>query len=156
MTIPELIANTLEAVRSKFYADRPREFLRDERALTGAISTWGYECNQRGWDFTPQFIFKDIMGVLLDIQRRGADVKYLPVYLQGAVRRHIGQRAEELQAAGRDVRRNVKRIVNGVEVAVIVEKTNTEVLSALYTDLKRQQRTRKARPVAKVKQGELL
>lgn len=159
MTVPVLITTVMGAIRTKFYADRPaREFRRDERALTQAVAKWGYACHHRGWDFTPEFILAELMRVLIDIQRRDGEIQYLPVYLSGAVTRSIGQRAEELHAAGRKLAPKIQRLVDGAEVVVVREKGNTETLAALYRDLqrhKRQQR-RESKPAAKPHQRELL
>lgn len=161
MTIPDLLTLVLGSIRQKFYAERSREFKRDERALLKAVTKWGYECHQRAWDFQPEFILAELMKVLIDMQRREAEIQYLPVYLSGAVSRSVGQRAEELAAQGRKLRPKIQRVVNGVEKVVIVEKTNTETLAALYLDLKRQHKAARAqRPKStqaeKKEQGELL
>lgn len=152
MSVPELIANVLEALRVKFYAERIREFKRDERALTKAIAKWGYEAAQREWHFTPEEIFKDIMDLLIQMQTSGSDVKYLPLYLQSAIHRRFGQRAEDLQAAARKVAPRVAKLMAGVRtVEAVREPSATEVLATLYTDLKRVQKQRRAerKPVAK-------
>src|SRR5581483_5082747 len=101
MTVPELIANVLDNLRRNFYTDantgyvRVHEFKRDERQLIRAIATYGHECNQRIWQFQADFIYQELMRLLLQIRTSGADIDYLPVYLQGAIRRHSGTRAEE-------------------------------------------------------------
>lgn len=159
MTIPELIDLVLDAVHTKFYTDRPREFLRDRTALMKSVARWGYACHQRGWDFKPQFILKEIMTVLLDIQAKGREFKYLPVYLQGAIDRSVGQRAEELQAASRVLAPKVAKLIRNTErVEAVVEKGNTETLAAVYRDLAgRQRRKRTAKKQGRgQRQGELL
>lgn len=141
MSIDDLITDTLDVIRSQFYADRPREFKRDETALMKAIARWGYECRARGWHFDAQFIQRQFLELLNDIKRRGAEIKWLPVYLHGAVGRWIGQRAEELQAQARSIGTKATKIVQGVRsVDAVVEKTDTEVLATLYRDLRRKQR----------------
>lgn len=141
MTIPELITEVLDSIRRQFYAERTREFKRDERALLKAISKWGYECAARGWDFRVEFIAFQFRELLMDTRKREADIKYLPVYLEGAVKRWIGQRAEELQLEARkanSVASTVKRIEGKTRaVEVVRERTNTEVLAAVYQDLRR-------------------
>lgn len=138
MTIPELITLVLNAIRNQFYADKVRDFMRDERALTKAISRYGYECHQRGWEFDSKFILRALMDLLNEIKRSSADFRYLPVYLDGAVKRHIGQRAEELSAAAKSTPKNVARLVKGVQtVEAVREASATEILAAVYKDLKR-------------------
>ena len=148
MTIPDLIANLLGVLRNQFYADAPREFLRDERQLTKAVARYGYECNQRGWHFEPQFIQDDLLKLLNEIKRTGADIGYLPVYLEGAVDRRVRQRAEELsaQAKANKLPNAVKKLMRGLEVVEAVrEPTHCETLGLLWQQLaKRKQATRAA------------
>lgn len=154
MSIDDLITDTLDVIRSQFYADRPREFKRDETALMKAIARWGYECRQRGWHFDAQFIQRQFLELLNDIKRRGAEIKWLPVYLHGAVGRWIGQRAEELQVQARSMGTKVSKIVQGVRtVDAVVEKSDTEILATLYRDLRKKSRSRRAKP--KQRQEEL-
>ncbi len=153
MSVDDLISDTLDVIRSQFYPDHAREFKRDETALMKAIARWGYECHRRGWEFDAHFIQRQILDLLNDIKRRGADVQWLPVYLHGAVGRWIGQRSEELQAHARRVAPHIVKIVKGLgKVDAVVEKTDTEILATLYRDLRTKQRRRRA---PKVKQQEL-
>lgn len=155
MSIDDLISDTLDVIRSQFYPDQAREFKRDETALMKAIARWGYECNRRGWAFDAAFIQRQVLDLLNDIKRRGLEIGYLPVYLHGAVGRWIGQRAEELQTAARRVEPHVTRIIKGVRgVEAVVEKTDTEILDALYRDLRRKKRRAK-KPGLFQKQAEL-
>jgi hypothetical protein len=138
MTIPELISFVLGSIRNQFYPDAARDFKRDERSLTKAISRYGYECHQRGWEFNTQHILESIMKLLQEIKRSGADVRYLPTYLDGAIKRHIGQRAEELSAKAKSVQRATAKIIRTTErVEVIREPSATEILATVYKDLKR-------------------
>jgi hypothetical protein len=152
MTIPELIDQVLGAIRNQFYSDRDREFMRDYNALMKAISRYGYDCAQRGWEFSVSAILADLMKLLNEIKRTGADIKWLPTYLEGAVRRHIGQRAEELQAQARLSKPKVTKIMEGTKLAVVITPDNTEILAAVYRDLKKQNKERRAQlKPAKVK-----
>jgi len=146
MTIPDLITDILGCLRNQFYADRIREFMRDERALTKAIARYGYDCAQRGWDFSVLDIKRDLLDLLNQIKRTGSPIKYLPTYLEGAVTRHIGQRAEELQAAARKNKtpKAVQTVVSGVKPVVVIQPDNTEILSALYRDIKRINKAQRA------------
>lgn len=138
MTVPELIEEVLGVIGRQFYYDQPiRNFLRDERALTKAIAAYGYQCAQRGWDFDAQFIKTQLLTLLNEIKRSGAEIRYLPSYLDGAVKRMIGQRAEELSDRAKSLAPKVSTLVNGVKPVVVIEKTDTEILAALYRDLKR-------------------
>lgn len=161
MTIPDLIANLLGVLRSQFYADTPREFLRDERQLTKAIARYGHECAQRGWDFEPQFIQDDLLTLLNEIKRTGAEIGYLPIYLEGAVDRHVRQRAEELSAKAKASKlpNAIKRIVNSVGVVETVrEPTPTETLGLLYAQLAKRKKANRAalKPRAKEREPMLL
>jgi len=156
----ELVLNVLGAIQGQFYPDRPNEFGRDYQALRRALNWWGHECHQRGWDFDAAFIQKDLLTLLNEIKRSGADIKWLPKYLEGAIRKRIGVRAEELSAAwksrGARTGRALKTIQDGVVVAII-EPTATEVLAILHQQARAAVRARKARPEwVKPKQGELL
>jgi hypothetical protein len=147
MSIPDLIANLLGVLRNQFYADTPREFLRDERALTKAIARYGYECAQRGWHFEPQFMQDDILKVLNEIKRTGAEIGYLPVYLEGAVDRHIRQRAEELSAKAKASKlpNSIKKVLNGFEVVEAVrEPTHCETLGLLWQQLAKRKKAHRA------------
>ena len=136
MTVPDLITLVLGAIRNQFYADRVREFKRDERALLKAVASYGYECQQRGWHFDAPAILRDLMSLLNELKLNSEAIGYLPVYLHGAVRRHIGQRAEELQSQARTIRPKVTRVVSGVSsVQAVIEPSSTEILSTLYRDL---------------------
>jgi hypothetical protein len=149
----------LGAIRGQFYADHARDFLRDENALKRALATWGHECHRRGWDFDAPFIQRELLTLLNEIKRTDAAIDYLPVYLGGAIRRRVGQRAEELSAAAKTITARTGRVIKkleGEQVTAVVQPSATEILATLYTDMTRAKRARKARPVAKVKQGELL
>lgn len=160
MTVPDLITSVLSQIRNGFYAERTRDFMRDERQLTKAIARWGYECEQRGWDFTPDFIANELRQLLIKIKQTDADIGYMPVYLEGAVTRSIRMRAEELSAAAKARRTPAKlaqKIVNGVKVGDVREPTTVEVLAKVFTELKRQRRAkRKALKPVKEKQENLI
>jgi len=144
ITIPELIAELLHAIRHQFYADRIRDFKRDERALTKAISRYGYECVQRGWHFQADQILRGLLDLLNEIKRSDADIQYLPVYLHGAVGRHIGQRAEELSAQAKTIKPRAVKIIQGaLQVQAVVEPSDAEILGAVYRDIRRHQRQRR-------------
>lgn len=154
MTVPDLIAEVLSLVRNQHYADRVREFKRDERSLTKAIARYGFECERRGWLFEPRFIFRELAGLLLKIKTSGIEIKYLPVYLEGAVDRHIRLRAEELAEeakAKRAVPVLMRRAVAGVQPVQVVAPTAVEVLATVYRDLKSRQRTQRRTRAASVR-----
>lgn len=155
--IAELVVDVLGALRSQFYCDLPaRDYVRDERFLTAALATYGHECRQRGWLFDAGFLKGELLGLLQTFKRHGVEPKWMPVYLQGAIRRHIGTRAEELQAAARNVPKNVTRIVAGVQPVVVVEKSATELLALLYADVRKMKRTRAGALKPRTKEPTLL
>lgn len=159
MSIDDLITDTLDVIRSQFYPDHAREFKRDERALLKAIARWGHECATRGWDFDAAFIQRHFLDLLNDIKQRGAEIKYLPIYLEGAVGRWIGQRAEDYRdlAYKSTIKSAVTKAVRGVRrVEAVREKSDTEILDRLYRDLRKKATARRrGRQGAKVRQEEL-
>ncbi len=145
MTVADLIINVLGAIRGQWYADRVGEFHRDKQALTKAIARYGHECASRGWDFEPRFVQRELLDVLNEIKRTGAEIKYLPAYLEGAVDKHVRQRADELSAAAKTVGPRAAKILRGAErVAAVVEQKPVEALALLYQDLRRRQRQARA------------
>jgi len=149
MSVDQLITEVLNSIRNHWYAERVREFKRDERALTRAILRYGFECEQRGWHFDGPFIFGELMSLLKKIRTSEADIKYLPVYLDGAVKRWIGGRAEELSAKAKNIRVQTHKVVAGLErVTVQRELTDVEVCAKVFRSLARSQR-RKAPAGAK-------
>jgi len=163
MTVPELIANVLENLRQHFYTDaetgvvRLHDFKRDERQLIRAIATYGHECDQRGWQFQADFIHHDLMQLLLQIRTAKADIGYLPIYLEGAIRRHIGQRAEELSAAAKAMPARVSMVLDKLNpVQAIKEPTDVEIFTQVYRGIGRIQRQRRHRSTTRAKQPSLL
>lgn len=163
MTVPELIANVLENLRRHFYTDtetgivRVREFKRDERQLIKAIATYGYECCQRGWQFEVDFIYHDMNELLLKMRTSGADIGYLPVYLAGAIRRHLGLRAEVLSAKAKLIQPRVHRILTGLKtVQMVNEPTAVEMFTEVYRGIQRIQRQRRGKRATKECQEKLL
>ena len=185
MSIADLISTVLESIRLKFYTNdgvfRVREYKRDERALMKAITTYGYTCHQRGWEFKIEDIQNDLLKLLLTLKTQNAQGDYFPRYLEGAVKRHIGQRAEELSARakaqltsnkapgnvdkkGRSKDKNlpaipaarvVETIVGGVKkVEAIREVGAVETLAHLRAELVKEQRERREqRKAAKTKRS---
>ncbi len=143
MTVPELINQVVLNIGHQFYDERSRDFFRDRLALTKAVARYGYECEQRGWLFEPDSIRRDIIELLQQIKRTGADIGYFPVYLESAISRHIGLRAEELQAEARAIPQKVSKIVNGLKgVEVVRQPSAVETLAILYRDLAARRRRR--------------
>lgn len=157
MTVDELIVEVLNLVRNGFYADRVREFKRDERQLTKAILRYGYECDQRGWNFDARHIFRELAAILQKIRTGAAEIEYLPVYLDGAVRRHIGQRAEELSAKAKSLPVNTAKLVAGLKTVEAVRETSAvEICAAVFKELSRHRRRQTKARAVNVKQGDLL
>ena len=161
MTVQELVATVLENIRIHWYTDaaghlRAHEYKRDERQLIRAIATYGHECNQRGWPFQADFIYRDLMKLLLTIRTSGAEVHYLPVYLTGAIRRHLGQRAEELSVAAKSLPTHANNVLaalsnlkspisnsSGASVPASRLPSDVEVFTQLYRGIGQIQRARK-------------
>lgn len=160
MTIPELISSVLNNLRNQFYGpDRVREYKRDERQLIKAIARYGHECNQRGWFFEADFILRDLLQLLLKIRTSGAEIGYLPVYLEGAVDRHIRSRAEELSAKAKTIAPRVASVVRDASaktVTAVVAPSDVEVLANVFKGIKSIQKSARARRPAKEKQAALL
>jgi hypothetical protein len=117
--------------------------------LLKAIARYGYACNERGWSFEPEQIFRDLVGLLREIVEQHADVKYFPVYLEGAVDRHIRMRAEELNARAKQARtvaRLASQAVGKTQVVRVVAPTAVETLDALYRQLKKPRRRKMSSP----------
>ena len=146
MTIPDLIASVLSSIRESFYADKAdRLYYRDEKALMRCISRWGHECFKRGWDFRPEFIHQELQQVLFRVYQHRDSIPYLPSYLGEAIRRSVGQRAEELaeQSKRTKISRSISLVMEGTEKVARVESVSvTETLSALYSDLKKRAATK--------------
>jgi hypothetical protein len=144
MTVSDLITEVSRAVRNSFYTDKPvRDFVRDDRAIMRAIARYGYECDRRGWSFQVEFIHRELFSLLRSIREKDAEIKYLPVYLEGAVDRHIRMRAENLQVAARKLSNITQRAVKDIAVLGVVEKTPVETLALLYRDLGQRRRTQR-------------
>lgn len=163
MTVPELIANVLDNLRRNFYTApdgfvRLREFKRDERQLIKAVSRYGHECNQRGWQFDCDFIHRELSQLLLKIRTSGADIQYLPVYLDGAVTRHIGTRAEELNAKAKALDNRVSSVLAQVRVgkAVTGAPSDVEIFSTVFKGINRIQKIRKKQRLGVKQQQENL
>jgi hypothetical protein len=164
MTVTQLIANVLDKIRRDFYRDRAREYKRDERALMKTIARYGYECNQRGWYFEAQFIYQDLLKLLLAIRTAEADIQYLPVYLEGAIDRHLRQRAEEFSAQAKAIDGRCHRILNTLAPSGgegrdegARQLTPVEILGEMFKGIKTIQKSRRhARQAAPEKQKELL
>jgi len=161
MSVPELIATVLQVLCNQWYCDQRRgAFERDERYLIAALATYGKECADRGWHFDAPAIQRELLGLLQSFKRSGVEPHWMPIYLQNAIRRHIGQRAEELHAAARSIPNCTARVVNGVKPVVLIEKSATELLALMYADvrkLKRQnQAVRRPKPAVARLQPEML
>ncbi|MDX1951477.1 MAG: hypothetical protein SFY81_04795 [Verrucomicrobiota bacterium] len=140
-TIAELLDTVLNAIRNQWYSDQPREFLRDRQALMKAVARYGYECHQRGWEFEAQAILHAIMKLLNEIKASNAVIEYLPLYLDGAIGRHLSQRADKLNAEAKKLKPKIAKLVQGVRIVEAVrEASHTEILANVYSSLKTIQR----------------
>lgn len=136
MNVDDLINAVTQHVYKVFYEPRHNEFFRDQQAIRRAVAHYGYECNQRGWNPDPEFIWTEILRILRSAEVRKAEIRYLPVYLDRAVTMAVGIRAEEIKAASRETKTIVARVVSSLKpVEVIRERTAVEVLAELYKSL---------------------
>lgn len=137
MTIEAPIERTTRRIHKEFYAERDLRFWQDFRPLVKAITKYGYECNQRGWEMQPHAIYWDISRLLDSMRKHKDDIEYLPAYLESTVRNHVGMRAEEIQALSNANRtsRAVRVITDGVRPVVEVISTDTQLLAALHASL---------------------
>lgn len=156
MTIETLIHTVLRDIRLRFYGDRTREFCRDRNALIKGIARYGHECYARGWELQPDFIARDIVGLLKQVQVQGGPKGYLPTYLEGAVNRHVGLRAEELSEEAKLVSSQVSRTVAGIRKADVPPPGSAavEVLDKLWRQMKAGRPRKQTAQAAK--QGTLL
>jgi hypothetical protein len=94
--------------------------------------------------FQVPHILKELMTLLISMRDKKAEIHFLPKYLEGAIDRHIGQRAEELSAlAHSQPRRQAHKLVDGLQRVVVVEKSPTETLADVYKALSRSPRRKK-------------
>lgn len=145
--VTQLIETVLRAIQVQFYGrDRLREFMRDRPALIKAVARYGFECDHRGWAFEADAIQRDLLELLRSMLDKRAEIGYMPIYLEGAVDRHIRIRAEELREAALQADGLVKRTMAGVRVEAAAPQMNaTTALATLYRDL-RAGRKRKQAP----------
>lgn len=144
-----LIDTCLTYIRTHFYADKARrDYHRDEQSLTKAIARYGYACAQRHWLFEPLEIQQDIIALLRKTVDRADQIQYLPIYLEKAIDRHIGERAEELSAkakAKKEVPALVQKKLHGTQVVVIEQIPAVQVLCTVYEDLRQRQQQARAK-----------
>ena len=143
--VAELIAALMSMIQKQFYQDRLGYFLRDQTALLRAISCYGYECDQRGWEFDVPHLRAELFGLLNSIRKNKTDFKYLPAYLNSAIRRHIGQRAEELSDQAKSIPSKVAKIVTDAKTKIVTavrEPSATEILAILHRDTKKRGKAR--------------
>jgi len=156
--IAVLIDTCLTYLRTHFYQDAPkRSYHRDEQALVKAIARYGHECHRRGWEFEPLEIQKDVIKVIRTMLDRADEIQYLPIYLEGAIDRHIRLRAEELSAkakAKKTVPALVAKKLDGVQVAVIEKKTTVETLSDVWKGIRTRQHQRRTERTVHTKESD--
>lgn len=158
MTPLDLIDRCLKVIYDQFYHERPVQvFYRDKKALTKACLRYAFVCDQMGWQFDSFFITKQLIKTLVGIEAK--DVQYLPVFLEACIDNSVRQRADELnekdklhrlgiakarkshgQFADRgsqSLEKVVGRIKDSIlpDTVVVVEKSDTEVLAAMYREL---------------------
>ena len=165
MTVPELISRVLDMLQGQFYCDLPRSaWYRDEKYLVAAIGTYGHECRQRGWEFSAEFICGELTRLIRSFMKSGVEPRWMPVYLQNAIRQHIRERADELNAQGK-VGRGPAAILQALvgdlkRVEAVREPSAIDLMASVYRDVRQLRRegaaARRAQPASKDKQGRLL
>jgi hypothetical protein len=141
VTVDALIQQVLSTVMKQFYHGRENHFWRDKHALLKCIARYGYACNERGWQIEPGFILAEIGRVLESAAKHKASIEYLPAYLDAALTRAIGQRAEELSEAALHAGKSAPKLVqSGTRVNAVLQPTAVEILSALHGSLKTKRR----------------
>jgi hypothetical protein len=151
VSITELVFRLTDKIHRDFYEGRSSEFYRDYRALVKAVTKYGHECEQRGWEIQPDGIYRDIYTLLCKMRGRREEIEYLPAYLEGAVRSHVNYRAEEIQARSMNTGRTVSIVMEGVKPVARVEPSTTELVAALHNSL-----LKRKSPKTKQKQLSLL
>lgn len=148
MTVGLLIDTVLRRIKAGWYGDNIGRFWRDLDPLKKAIARYGYEAERRGWDLDPDFICRELLTLIQQIRDTGADIRYLPQYLEGAVDRRIRIRAEEISAEAKATSTRITKALAKLRtVPDIRQPTATETLATLYRDLKtRPGRRKKTKP----------
>jgi hypothetical protein len=143
--VATLIDECLHYIRGSWYQNQNRDtYFRDEPNLTKAIARYGYECLSRNWHFDALTIQCEILGLLTRISDQKIQIRYLPLYLEGAIDRHIRLRAEELSAQARQISRQVTKALKPLQPGDLRPVTDVEVLATLYKDLKKRRKRRAA------------
>ena len=158
MTPLDCIDRCLQIIQEQFYHDKPvQTFYRDKRNLTKAILRYGFVCDQTGWQFDSFFITRNLIKTLTRITAK--DVDYIPAFLEACIDNSVRQRADELneedklhrlgiakarKSPGKFVDRrdqSIEKVVGRIkdsilpDTVVVVEKSDTEVLAAMYREL---------------------
>lgn len=138
LTLPQLINKLLIKLRYDYYREADEQWFRDKRAIIKAITTYGYECNQRGWLFNEEQISRELTTLFNKIANRRMEIKYLPSYLEVAIRNHIGSRAEELSQEAKRVARKAPLLIKDITgVTAVVQPSAVEMMAAIHQQGKR-------------------
>jgi hypothetical protein len=147
-----VIARILNQIRLLHYKDDP-VFWKHRMHLVKAITRFGFECSKRGWDLDEATVCNTIINVVA--KAKHSEIDFLPAYLQSAIDRLVGQKAEELRDAAirNSTRRSVRKVMNGVDkVDAVREPTLMEQFAAVHSGLTK----RLKREPAQAKQMKLL
>jgi hypothetical protein len=165
VTVPELISRVLDMLQGQFYCDLPRSaWFRDEKYLVAAIGTYGHECRQRGWEFSAEFICGELTRLIRSFMKSGAEPRWMPIYLQNAIRQHIRERADELNAQGK-ARRAPAAILQAIvgelkRVEAVREPSAIDLMASVYRDVRQLRRegaaARRGKTGSEKRQGTLL
>ena len=138
MTVDELILSVSERIRTDIYgANHQHEFYRDRHMIYRAIGMAGHECLEKEWLLSTDPLHNQLMQLMSNIEAHGVGIRYFPSYFAGAIRKWMGQHAEEWSMQAKRVEPHCAKIVAGINrVDAVRQPTSVEVLDALYRSLK--------------------
>lgn len=138
LKLEDVIDRCLGAIRVQFYEQHPaRDFNRDYGYLKKAISRYGHQCEERGWELDEFTVLQNVLGLLRKL--KAPDHQYLPTYLEACIDRHVGQRAEAIQEQHRALAPRLQRLrdesAKSVNRDISAEAAATVRLAQLHKDL---------------------
>lgn len=154
MNIQEAILETLTDVQKHFYNGREAYFFRDKQDLLAALSEFGWHCQQRGFYLTADDLRAEVKQVTDSMIRNAGKIQHFPIYLRAALKKTVGQRAEELNAKSKAVDWLANRSLNKLQPKATDEEPPVVTLAKLHFSLKK--RIKERTKPANAKQTKLL
>jgi len=138
MTVDELILSVSERIRTDIYgANHQHEFYRDRHMIYRAIGMAGHECLEKEWLLSTDLLHNQLMQLMSSIEAHKVGIRYFPAYFACAIKKWMGQHAEEWSVQAKRVEPHCARIVHRTQrVEAIIQPSAVEVLDALYRNLK--------------------